>query len=1062
MMKNPARVFRKVVLTSAFIWLVTFFATAQRSVGIGTSTPNPNAVLELVTTGDQGLLLPRMTTAQRTATSLTSILTNTDNGLTVFDTDDGNMYFWYNGSWITSSVTLTPGAGIDIVGNTITNIGDIDPTDDLTTSSIAAGDVTGDFANTLVVGIGGNAVSTTAPTTGQVLKWDGTEWVPSADDGQVYTQGAGIDLTGNVITNLGDVDATDDLTVSSVAAGDVTGDFANTVVGGIRGNAVSTTAPTTGQVLKWNGTEWEPSADDGQVYTQGTGIDLTGNVITNLGDVDATDDLTIGSVAAGDVTGNFANTVVGGIRGNAVSTTAPTTGQVLKWNGSEWEPSADDGQVYTQGTGIDLTGNVITNLGDVDATDDVLQSASPAVGDISGSYTAGLTINNDAVNTAKILNSAVTDAKISDLALTKLQQGTALDGDLLSWNNGSGNWEPIAFDASFESQTIEDVLLVSDDAGALSITNLTDVSLTGGTVTMATEAIHQQNLQDLTGVGVGNTNLGNLSHPVLQDNLTIRDALVQLGDSVDVFATDKVNQEALQTLTGVGEGSIDLGMLSHPVLLDNQTILQTLVQLGDSVDAFSLASFNAVGEIPVGDGSGLVSSNLFSAGGNIGIGNSAPVTQLQMDDRYHIFSFTGQNGANFGIISNNFHATSPTVFQRTVTGTGSFIVLSDSSGFEFHKLYGGPAGTVVNGDFESIMDVDSAEIRVRGLIDFSPGSLNIESENDQVIRLPQNNVGNGYELRLEAGTGDTQGGDLVLRPGGVVSTGTDGRVVSEGSLFLQTTGSQTGNVTFQGLGGAADVTIQGSTTVGSSYTLTLPSDAGAVGEFLRYGSGGQLTWAAPATFSTSNSVPRGDGSGLSNSNIVSNGFNVGIGTAIGTERLEVGGNIEIPAANEFQYASAKTKQLSYHPIEFMANRSDGQTFEIVRTNAVTRHIFYQNGSGLGQAYSSAPVKLPDGAVITQLEAWVVDNDVAQTNSFVRVDFYRSEVGVSNSFQQIATVQTTQADSSPAVVPLSTTAIGNGTVDNGNFAYYLEFVANDNSNQLQLHGVRITYTVTKAD
>ena len=208
-MKNPARVFRKVVLTSVFLSLVTLSAIAQKSVGIGTSTPNPNAVLELVTTGDQGLLLPRMSTVQRTATSLTSILTNADNGLTVFDTDDGKMYFWFNGMWITSSVSLNAGSGISITGNTITNTGDDDATDDITITSLAAGDVTGNFGNTVVGGLQGNAVNATVPTTGQVLKWNGTEWIPSADDGQVLTPGTGIDITGNVITNKGDQEPTD-------------------------------------------------------------------------------------------------------------------------------------------------------------------------------------------------------------------------------------------------------------------------------------------------------------------------------------------------------------------------------------------------------------------------------------------------------------------------------------------------------------------------------------------------------------------------------------------------------------------------------------------------------------------------------------------------------------------------------------------------------------------------------------------------------------------------------------------------------------------------------------
>ena len=40
--------------------------TAQNNVGIGTTTPNPNSVLEMQST-TQGVLVPRMTTAQRLA-----------------------------------------------------------------------------------------------------------------------------------------------------------------------------------------------------------------------------------------------------------------------------------------------------------------------------------------------------------------------------------------------------------------------------------------------------------------------------------------------------------------------------------------------------------------------------------------------------------------------------------------------------------------------------------------------------------------------------------------------------------------------------------------------------------------------------------------------------------------------------------------------------------------------------------------------------------------------------------------------------------------------------------
>ncbi|MCR9249266.1 MAG: hypothetical protein NXI20_02540, partial [bacterium] len=260
-MNTPAREILKCLCIIGLIF-TSFQLSAQNSVGIGTNTPNTNSVLELVSTGNnQGFLMPRMTTVQRTDATFTSGLTTTENGLMVFDTDEGAVYFWYNGSWV-NTTTLLAGTGIQITGNTIENIGDTDATDDITTATVAAGDVTGDFANLSVAGIQGQPVSNTVPTLDYVLKWDGSQWLPQPDAGNVYTAGTGIDVTGTVITNTGDTDATDDLTTASTAAGDVSGDFSTLQVTGIQGNAVDAGAPATGNILKWDGTQWLLSADN--------------------------------------------------------------------------------------------------------------------------------------------------------------------------------------------------------------------------------------------------------------------------------------------------------------------------------------------------------------------------------------------------------------------------------------------------------------------------------------------------------------------------------------------------------------------------------------------------------------------------------------------------------------------------------------------------------------------------------------------------------------------------------------------------------------------------------
>ncbi|MEL7145798.1 MAG: hypothetical protein AAFO69_05485, partial [Bacteroidota bacterium] len=156
---------------------------SQSSVGIGTTNPNSNAVLELVAgNNDQGFLVPRMTTVQRNNTTFTSRLTTTENGLMIFDSDEGKLYFWFNGQWIASDSELTEGDGIRIVGNVIENTGDTDATDDLTVGSTAGGDLTGTFDNLNVTAIQGNPVDAGAPAAGQILKWNGTQWVLQEDN----------------------------------------------------------------------------------------------------------------------------------------------------------------------------------------------------------------------------------------------------------------------------------------------------------------------------------------------------------------------------------------------------------------------------------------------------------------------------------------------------------------------------------------------------------------------------------------------------------------------------------------------------------------------------------------------------------------------------------------------------------------------------------------------------------------------------------------------------------------------------------------------------------------
>lgn len=121
---------------------------AQQSVGIGTSTPNPNAALDISST-TKGVLIPTLTTVQQT--TLASMLTPAEAGVLVIDATTGKLTCWSGTTFQPEATKQAPTAAapLSLVANNL---------------SLNAGTAVGDL-----------------------LTWDGNNWVNMQPAGKHFT-----------------------------------------------------------------------------------------------------------------------------------------------------------------------------------------------------------------------------------------------------------------------------------------------------------------------------------------------------------------------------------------------------------------------------------------------------------------------------------------------------------------------------------------------------------------------------------------------------------------------------------------------------------------------------------------------------------------------------------------------------------------------------------------------------------------------------------------------------------------------------------------------------------
>lgn len=410
------------------------------SVTIGPGDLKSSAVLWLVPSGGQGLLLPSMTTATRTGMSLNS---TDEKGMMVFDNQLNKVFYWNGTAWVEASGTGGGGGS-----GTVTSVGLALPASvfGASTPITTAGNLTAAFisqtagtvfaapagaagvptfralTNTDIpdldagkittgsfgVARGGTGLTTT-PANGQLLIGNGTGYSLST-----LTAGAGVSITNGAGA----------LTIAASGLSNPMTTAGDMIVGGASGTP-GRLAIGTG-VLKSNGTT--PSW--GAIGLAST--DVSGTLPISMGGTNATTaagartSLGLGSLST--LSSVTTNEITDGTIGVAdLSSMGAAANQILQYNGTTWVP-------INTPSGSGGLSNPMTTAGDM------------IVGGASGTPARLATGTNGQILRVNAgspgwQNFVVTEAEIQDNTITNADISTSanIDGSKINTAFGSKN-----------------------------------------------------------------------------------------------------------------------------------------------------------------------------------------------------------------------------------------------------------------------------------------------------------------------------------------------------------------------------------------------------------------------------------------------------------------------------------------------------------------------------------------------------------------------------------------------------------------------------------------------
>ena len=400
---------------------------------------------------------------------------------------------------------------------------------------------------------------------------------------------------------------------------------------------VSSSAPSTGHVLKWSGSEWAPAADS--TATGGSGISLT--------------DLSSGvGLSYNNVTGQFAlNASIGDLLD--VNTSGIASGQILKWNGSAFVAGDDNvlqdtdslpegsANLYYTDARFDARFNGKTTDNLVEGTTNKYYSDAQVDARLQTQLQAGtginITVGAGGVLTIDSTGAASSYTDADARSAISLSTGAASGNGSLSYNSTSGAFTFAPADLSNYSTFDGDYNSLTNKPSIVTLGNLsaTNAAASGGGALTYDSGTGTFTFTppDLSNYSTFDGNYNNLTNkPTLFDGAyssltgapTIPSALGDLtmpsGTTGQVLTTDGSGNFSFTTVSGGGGGSYgDSDVESYMGQFDFHI-------LPDTTETYDIGSASKkIRHLFLSDNSLYIGSNQLTTSGTALMFNSADV-----------------------------------------------------------------------------------------------------------------------------------------------------------------------------------------------------------------------------------------------------------------------------------------------------------------------------------------------------------------------------------------------------------------------------------------------------